>query len=155
MLNFLTTIDFLEPNCDNFNLLIFILIYPIWVGDLGTRKNSLFWRLRLIFAFLYFCACWACTNNILNVSQHKYTPFRTTKNLTYAECAENILSMLGMRKIFFLYAQYAMKGLSCFYVPERPFMHLTVCCGFLISSGWGWWVDGGEARGLSWRGRIL
>ncbi len=94
--------------------------------------------------------------NILNVSEHKYTTFKTTKkNLTYAKCAENILSMLGMRKIFFLYAQYAMKGLSCFYVPERPFMHLTVYCGFLISSGWGWGVDGGEARGLSWRGRIL
>jgi hypothetical protein len=24
-----------------------------------------------------------------------------------------------------------------FYAPERPFMHLTVCCWFLINSGWG------------------
>ncbi len=35
------------------------------------------------------------------------------------------------------------------YVPERPFMHLAVCCWFLISSGW---AGGGEKLG-SWRGR--
>ncbi len=43
------------------------------------------------------------------------------------------------------------------YEPERPFLHLTDCCWFLISSGWGggrWGFGGGEARGPSWRGRI-
>ncbi len=39
--------------------------------------------------------------------------------------------------------------------PGRPFIHLTVCFWFLISSGWGWGgVGGGEVRGPSWRGRI-
>ncbi len=33
-----------------------------------------------------------------------------------------------------------------FYVQERPFMHLTVCCRFLISSVWG---EGGESEGRS------
>ncbi len=32
-----------------------------------------------------------------------------------------------------------------FYVPERSFMHLTVSCWFLISSGWG--EGGGEQCG--------
>jgi hypothetical protein len=34
------------------------------------------------------------------------------------------------------------------YVPEeRPFMHHTVCCKFLISSGWGGGGEGGESEG--------
>ncbi len=61
---------------------------------------------------------------------------------------------LGRRQV----RLYTASEFLVFYAPESPFMHLTVCCWFLISSGWGGGggcgVGGGEARGPSWRGRI-
>ncbi len=73
---------------------------------------------------------------------------------TNARCATyfwDAQHISGMRSIF-------SEMRNIFYVPERPFMHLIVCCWFLISSGWGGEGKVGsrrrEARGPSWRGRI-
>ncbi len=55
--------------------------------------------------------------------------------------------------ILYIWNKKIKRTFSTFYVPEHPFMHLIVCCWFLISSGWGG-VGVGEARGPNYRGRI-
>ncbi len=53
------------PKCEIFDPFFLTSINPIWVGDLRTGEEKIFFRRLLqIFAIFFFCASWACAKKL-------------------------------------------------------------------------------------------